>query len=182
MSVLVLCAWCNHTIRNEPSADADTASHGICFSCFKDMGLVPTEDILSLSRDQIDKLPIGIIELDRDGIVRRYNETEARAAGLQAERVIGRHFFDEVAPCTSVREFRGAVEAMMADPEAARDELHFVFRFHSGDRLAHLVFAWDSDAGRMTILVDMLGDPADHEARCDTVWGSAKPPQVTLGK
>ena len=168
MAVQVLCAWCNTTIR-EGDANRE-ASHGICFACVQGMGLFPTEDIRGLSQEQLDALPIGVIELDGHGIVRRYNATEARAAGLDPRQVVGRHFFVEVAPCTSVREFRGRCEEMMQSPTPVRDELDFVFRFRSGDRLAHLVFSWDPSADRLTILVDLMGDRADHAARAAACW------------
>lgn len=170
MSTRVLCAWCNETIRGGADADDGEASHGICFSCVKRMDLFPTEDILSLSQEQLDALPLGVIELDRDCLVRRFNRTESEAAGLAPDQVLARHFFDEVAPCTSVVEFRGRVEQMMARNESSRDELDFVFRFRTGDRFVHLVFTWDAPAQRLTILVDLLGDPADHEARCRETW------------
>ncbi len=170
MAVQVLCAWCNTTIR-EGDAHKES-SHGICFACVQGMGLFPTEDIGGLSQEQLDALPIGVIELDRSGVVRRYNATEARAAGLDAQRVVGRHFFTEVAPCTSVQGFRGRCEQMLQSPHSQRDELDFVFRFRTGDRLAHLVFSWDPNAGRLTILVDLMGDEADHAARTAASWRS----------
>ena len=168
MAVQVLCAWCSTTIREGDAARE--SSHGICFQCVQGMGLFPTEDIRGLSQEQLDALPIGVIELDGHGIVRRYNATEARAAGLDPRQVVGRHFFVEVAPCTSVREFRGRCEEMMQSPTPVRDELDFVFRFRSGDRLAHLVFSWDPSADRLTILVDLMGDRADHAARAAACW------------
>lgn len=170
MAVQVLCAWCNATIREGDGSKE--SSHGICFECVRGMGLFPTEDIRGLSQEQLDALPIGVVELDRQGIVRRYNATEARAAGLDPRQVVGRHFFAEVAPCTSVQEFRGRCEEMMQSPLPERDELDFVFRFRSGDRLAHLVFSWDPHAGRLTILVDLMGDRADHAQRAAAIWRS----------
>lgn len=170
MAVQVLCAWCNATIREGDGSKE--SSHGICFQCVQSMGLFPTEDIRSLSQEQLDSLPMGVIELDREAIVRRYNVAEARAAGLDQQRVVGRHFFAEVAPCTSVQEFRGRCEEMMRSPHAERDELDFLFRFRAGDRLAHLVFSWDPHAGRLTILIDLMGDRADHAARSAACWRS----------
>jgi photoactive yellow protein len=41
--------------------------------------------------------------MDRQGTVLRYNSTESRASGLPPARVIGRHFFRDVAPCTDNR-------------------------------------------------------------------------------
>lgn len=168
MTVQVLCAWCNATIR--AGDGSQESSHGICFGCVQGMGLFPTEDIRSLSQEQLDALPIGVIELDRDATVRRYNIAEARAAGLDPNTVVGRHFFAEVAPCTSVQEFRGRCEEMMRSPHAERDELDFLFRFRTGDRLAHLVFSWDPHAGRLTILIDLMGDRVDHAARAAASW------------
>lgn len=168
MAVQVLCAWCSATIREGDGTKE--SSHGICFQCVQGMGLFPTEDIRGLSQEQLDALPMGVIELDGKAIVRRYNLAEARAAGLDPRKVVGRHFFAEIAPCTSVQEFRGRCEEMMLSPLPVRDELDFVFRFRSGDRLAHLVFSWDPHAGRLTILIDLMGDKTDHAQRAAASW------------
>lgn len=47
----------------------------------------------------LDAQPFGIIGIDGDSVATHYNRWESEAAGLRPERVIGRHFFDEVAPC-----------------------------------------------------------------------------------
>ena len=47
----------------------------------------------------LDTLPFGVIGLDGEGLVEVYNSHEAAAAGLTRERVLGRHFFFDVAPC-----------------------------------------------------------------------------------
>lgn len=46
-----------------------------------------------------DHLPFGVVGLDAGGITRVYNETEARMAGLNPEKVLGISFFDAVAQC-----------------------------------------------------------------------------------
>ncbi len=48
---------------------------------------------------QLDELAFGVIGFDADGIVRRYNAFESRAAGLSTQRVIGHDLFTSVAPC-----------------------------------------------------------------------------------
>jgi photoactive yellow protein len=48
-----------------------------------------------------NKLGFGAIALRRDGVVERYNDVEARWAGLQRASVIGKNFFTQVAPCTN---------------------------------------------------------------------------------
>lgn len=51
----------------------------------------------------LDALDYGVVEMDRDAIVRRYNATESRHSGLSPERAVGRHFFRDVAPCCDNR-------------------------------------------------------------------------------
>lgn len=49
--------------------------------------------------DELDAWPFGVIGFDADGVVRRYNATESRIAGLSPERVLGLPLFTTVAPC-----------------------------------------------------------------------------------
>lgn len=47
-----------------------------------------------------DQLPIGVILLDGDGTIRRFNRYEEQLSGKRRADVLGRSFFDDVAPCT----------------------------------------------------------------------------------
>lgn len=47
----------------------------------------------------LDALAFGVIGFDAEGVVRRYNAWESRAAGLSLPRVIGHPLFTVVAPC-----------------------------------------------------------------------------------
>lgn len=47
----------------------------------------------------LDALAFGIIRFGSDDIVSAYNIFESENAGLRASRVIGKHLFEEVAPC-----------------------------------------------------------------------------------
>lgn len=62
-----------------------------------------------------DLLPVGVVLLDANGVVRAFNAHEERQAGRHRERVVGRDFFEEIAPCLNVRElaesFRAGVRA-----------------------------------------------------------------------
>jgi photoactive yellow protein len=49
----------------------------------------------------LDALPFGVIGMALDGTVTSYNATESHFAGMTPARVIGRHFFSAVAPCTN---------------------------------------------------------------------------------
>lgn len=47
----------------------------------------------------LDDLPFGVIRFGPDYVVNAYNTFESGNAGLSVSRVIGKHFFEEVAPC-----------------------------------------------------------------------------------
>lgn len=64
------------------------------------------EEIETLSDAEIDRLPIGVMLLDADGTVLRFNATEARFSGLEPNEAIGKKFFTEIAPCTRFSAFR----------------------------------------------------------------------------
>jgi photoactive yellow protein len=59
--------------------------------------------LAGLSEAEFDQLPYGVVEMDHAATVRRYNTTESRFSGLSPSRVIGRHFFRDVAPCSNNR-------------------------------------------------------------------------------
>ena len=65
------------------------------------------KDAVSMADGMLDRLPLGAVLLDRHGKVLRYNETESGFSEMKVERVVGRNFFKEVAPCTFTDEFHG---------------------------------------------------------------------------
>ncbi|MEM9693680.1 MAG: PAS domain-containing protein [Myxococcota bacterium] len=96
--------------------------------------------IRRLDPKKLDDLPYGLIVLDAQGRVVRYNDTESRLAGLPPERVIGRDFFREVAPCTRVREFEGRFRELVADPHGVKVQtFDFVFRFEHSEQQVSIV-------------------------------------------
>ena len=81
--------------------------------------------ISQLSSEELHKLPYGVIQLDTEGNVVFYSDYESRLSRLPRERVVGKNFFTEIAPCTDVKEFRGQfLEGV------AKRELHVRFHFH----------------------------------------------------
>jgi photoactive yellow protein len=64
-------------------------------------------ELAQMSDEDIDNLAFGLVELDRDGKILRYNAAEADIAGLDQEGMVGRDFFKEVAPCTRTDVFEG---------------------------------------------------------------------------
>jgi photoactive yellow protein len=80
-----------------------------------------------ISEAELDRLPVGMIQLDRAGKVLKFNKTEGELAGKDPKAALGRHFFDDVAPCTKVREFHGRfVDGV------ARRELNETFAYTFG--------------------------------------------------
>ncbi len=78
----------------------------------------------SLSADEVDGLAFGAIELDGTGLVLRYNVTESEITGRQPDRVIGRNFFNDIAPCCNNPAFRG-----IFDTGVASGKLNAIFDF-----------------------------------------------------
>lgn len=79
----------------------------------------------SMSEKELDSLPQGVIQLDAQGTILQYNAYEARIAGLTKEKVIGKNFFKQVAPCTDVQEFHGRFREGVA-----AGKLHCKFRYY----------------------------------------------------
>lgn len=60
---------------------------------------VAFDDLANATDQQLDDAVFGVIGFDAALTVTRYNSAESAAAGLSPRRVIGRHLFEEVAPC-----------------------------------------------------------------------------------
>ena len=109
-----------------------------------------------LTEDELDRLPVGMIQLDREGIVLKFNQTESRLANFEKETALGANFFDDVAPCTKVQEFHGRfLEGV------ARRSLHvsFPYEFHF------------RDGRRKDVIVSMF-----YSQSTDTIWVQVQRP------
>jgi photoactive yellow protein len=78
-----------------------------------------------LSAADLDSLPFGAIQLDREGKILQYNDYESKLAGVEKSKAVGKNFFTELAPCTNVKEFQGKFK-----DGVAQEELHETFRYH----------------------------------------------------
>lgn len=56
---------------------------------------------------EIDQLTFGAIQLDASGKVLTYNSAEAAITGREPGDVIGKNFFNDVAPCSKTPSFEG---------------------------------------------------------------------------
>lgn len=118
-----------------------------------------TLDALEVDRledEELDALPFGVICLDRYATILRYNTYEAQMARLDRADVVGRSFFEEIAPCTATPEFQGRfrdyVEGRIREPVVRFDYL-FDFKFgaqHVTIELTHV------DQERFYLLVNRV--------------------------
>jgi photoactive yellow protein len=84
-----------------------------------------------LSDAELDALPFGVICLDPQGKVLRYNLAEARLARLDRAQVVGKNFFRRIAPCTATPEFEGRVRAFFSGTQLV-ERFGYLFDFKFG--------------------------------------------------
>lgn len=97
----------------------------------------------------VDKLPFGVITMDRSGDVVGYNQFESKRAGIEANRVLGRNFFESVGPCTN-----NYLIAQRFHDEAELDEtIDFVFTLRMAPTPVRLRMLARSDSKRQFLVV-----------------------------
>lgn len=145
-----VCAWCSRVMHEGPP---EPVSHGICAECAARTGVFPIENLHSLDAQALDALPWGTVVLDDRGVVLEYNAAEERLAGTSRGEAIGRSFFLEVAPCTSVREFGGRFAEMVASGSTEPEHFEFVFRFPGAALLVEIAMSYAPELRRGTLLI-----------------------------
>jgi photoactive yellow protein len=75
----------------------------------------------------LDVLDFGVIAIDAEGLVRRYNKYESQLAGLSPGRVLGTPLFTTVAPCMNNFLVAQRFEDALADGKALDATLDYVF-------------------------------------------------------
>jgi photoactive yellow protein len=102
----------------------------------------------------VDDLPFGVIVVDRTGAILEYNTYEAEMTGFAKERVLGRNFFHDVAPCTAIKEFEGRFDEFLASTATSIEPFEFTFPFAKGPQRVSIVFVrMNFDSDRATICV-----------------------------
>lgn len=87
----------------------------------------------NLTSKELDLLPFGAIHVDRNGVIDAYNVAEEQLASRTREDVMGKSFFDQVAPCTRVKKFYGAFQEGILRGQL-NEVFDFSFRFPHGIR------------------------------------------------
>jgi photoactive yellow protein len=70
-------------------------------------GSKDVDNILQREPQRAEYLPFGAVLLDRGGKILKYSKAEGLIAGRSPEEVMGRNFFNEVAPCAKGKRFHG---------------------------------------------------------------------------
>jgi photoactive yellow protein len=70
-------------------------------------GSKDVDNILQRDPTRIEFLTFGAVLLDRMGKIVKYNSAEGVIVGRSAADVIGRNFFNDVAPCAKGKKFHG---------------------------------------------------------------------------
>jgi len=114
---------------------------------FADVGLAWLD---TLSEEQVDILPYGVIGLSKDCLVEVYNKTEARLAGLSADSVLGSHFFLSTAQCMN-----NFMVAQRFEDEAELDStIDFVLTFRMRPTIVRLRLLQGTATSRRYVLVE----------------------------
>jgi photoactive yellow protein len=109
-----------------------------------------------MTRDQLNKLPFGAVVIDFEGTVLSYNEYESRLSRLAKDRVVGKNFFRDVAPCTGVAEFEGRMRAFIKTAEATSESFAYFFPFEHGAVEVTITFVRMPDKKSVLIAVERV--------------------------
>lgn len=108
-----------------------------------------TEMLDALDEAALDELVFGAVGLDRENIVDRYNAHEVRSSGLSKDRVVGRHFFFDVAPCMN-----NYLVGERLDEEALDITLPYVLTFRMRPTPVRLRLLHAAGSARRWVLID----------------------------
>ena len=87
---------------------------------------VTIEELEKKTDEELDQLDYGVVASNSDDhICTRYNKYEADLAGLIKKDVIGKNFFEDVAPCTN----NFLVYNRFVVEKEINDELDYVFTY-----------------------------------------------------
>ncbi len=96
----------------------------------------------TMAPEELDRLPYGMIQLDRSGRILNYNAVESKLASLRKEDAIGKQFFTEIAPCTKVQEFYGRFkEGVIHESLDTSFRFHFAFKQSPRDVTVRLLYS-----------------------------------------
>ena len=115
-------------------------------------------DLAKMNSFQIDQLAFGAIQVDKTGKILTYNTAEGEITGRDPKHVIGKNFFDYVAPCTKTKEFYGRfIEGVKKGALSAMFEYEFDYQMKPLKVKVHMKKALVGDT--YWILVKRMAKP-----------------------
>ena len=111
--------------------------------------------IFAMDRAELDAYPHGVITLDPNGTIVRYNLAEAQLAHRDQATTIGLNFFRDVAPCTAVKDFMGRFEAFAQGTGSAVERFDFTFKFAWGHQDVGITMIRRADAREINLVVSV---------------------------
>jgi photoactive yellow protein len=100
----------------------------------------------------LDALDFGVVAMGADGSVVAYNAVESALSGLSPARVLGRNFFNDVAPCAN----NYMVAQRYLDEPSLDVTLPYIFTLRMEPRRVRLRLLKSEGSARRYLLVDTL--------------------------
>jgi photoactive yellow protein len=142
------------------------------------------DEIDSASDQALDAAPFGVICIDADGTVLRYNLYEARLARLDANQVIGQDFFEDIARCTRGPGFEGHFRSVVAGTATEQDyRFDYVFDFAFGAQRVGVEIVSFPDVARYYLLINRtsVGAVRSQATELATLQRELAPNELELG-
>ncbi len=151
---------CNAEIIRPDVEPVSIVSHGLCVACFVlRFDDVERQSLSELASRELEQLPQGGILLDQALRVVGYNEAETRITGLSLDKVRGREFFVEIAPCMAAPAVGKWCQDHVNDQTIQRKEVDWALTLREGVRLASLSLL----AGRGRVAITVTLTPLELE-------------------
>jgi photoactive yellow protein len=90
---------------SDANQEASTAEADVSSISFEDDDLA--SKAMHADKSTLDSADFGVIQVDDDGIVQFFNKYESELSGVDPSAAEGKNFFNELAPCSNNRLFRG---------------------------------------------------------------------------
>ncbi len=101
----------------------------------------------------LDVMTFGVIGIDSEGQVQRYNSWESKAAGLSPVKVLGHHLFTVVAPCMNNFMVAQRFEDALNDGSALDATIDYVLTLRMRPIKVKLRLLADASVARRYVLV-----------------------------
>ncbi len=106
--------------------------------------------------ETLDTLDFGVIGFDSEGIVRRYNQHEAKCSSLAPSDVIGRSLFIDIARCMNNSLIAGRFSQARQNTQALDATIDYVLAFKSGAGPVHMRLLSSPEASLDYLLIRRL--------------------------